>query len=573
MRVAGMLLISGFYWAQSSVQTPAPEVSSKETPITFTSKADLVLVPVVIRDKDGRAIGTLHEEDFQVFDKGKPQIITRFAIEKPAAPPIPAAVGTAIDENGAAKDSGKAGGTLASTPLASQFVAYVFDDVHLKAGDLLPAREAADRHLADRFGPASRAAIYTTSGQVMLNFTDDRDLLHQTLMRVLPLNNVQDGSGCSDLTGYWADAIINQSDAQAIQAAVDEYLACSNTTNTAANVQVAKQIVRSNAKNELYKNQETSRITLKLLQDVVRRISATPGSRSLVLVSPGFFMTQDQRPDESDLINQAVRASVKLNSLDARGVYTVIPGGDASQPGRLSVSATNLVMLMDINSKNRDADVMEELADATGARFFHNDNGFLQGFAQLTTEPEYVYVLGFSAQNLKLDGAYHALKVTLKNPKGLEMQARRGYYAPDRAVDPEEQAKQEIREAVFSQEELIDLPVDLSLQFLKSSDVSAKLNVLAKVDLTKLHFRKSDDRNNNTLTVVSSVFDRNGNFVAGIKKVVDMRFKDETLNQLKSGVTVKTTLDVVPGSYMVRLVVRDSEDQIMAARSGVVEIR
>jgi VWFA-related protein len=573
MRVAGMLLISGFYWAQSSGQTPTPEVSSKETPITFTSKADLVLVPVVIRDKDGHAIGTLHEEDFQVFDKGKPQIITRFAIEKPATPPIPTAVGTAIDENGAAKDTGKPGGTLASTPLASQFVAYVFDDVHMKASDLLPARDAADRHLSGSSGPASRAAIYTTSGQVMLNFTDDRDLLHQTLMRVLPLNNMQDGSGCSDLTGYWADAIVNQNDAQALQAGVDEYLACSNTTNTAANVQVAQQIVRSNAISQLGRDQETSRITLKLLQDVVRRISATPGSRSLVLVSPGFFMTKDERPEETDLINQAIRGSVKLNSLDARGVYTVIPGGDASQPGRLSVSATNLMMLMDINSKNRDADVMEELADATGARFFHNDNGFLQGFAQLTTEPEFMYVLGFSAQNLKLDGGYHALKVTLKNPKGLEMQARRGYYAPDRAVDPEEQAKQEIREAVFSQEELIDLPVDLSLQFLKSSDVSAKLNVLAKVDLTKLHFRKADDRNNNTLTVVSSVFDRNGNFVAGIKKVVDMRFKDETLNQLKSGVTVKTTLDVVPGSYMVRLVVRDSEDQIMAARSGVVEIR
>jgi len=165
------------------------------------------------------------------------------------------------------------------------------------------------------------------------------------------------------------------------------------------------------------------------------------------------------------------------------------------------------------------------------------------------------------------------LKVTLRNPKGLDMQARRGYYAPDRAIDPEEQAKQEIEEAVFSQEELIDLPVDLSLQFLKSSDASAKLNVLAKVDLKRLRFRKADDRNNNTLTVVSTVFDRNGNYVAGIKKVVDMRFKDETLDNLKSGVTVKTTLDVVPGKYMVRLVVRDSEDQVMSARSGFVEIR
>jgi VWFA-related protein len=572
MRVARFLLISAIYWAQSGGQTPAPEVSSKETPITFTSRVNLVLVPVVIRDKDGRAIGTLREEDFQLFDKGKPQIITRFTVEKPAAPPIPA-VGTAIDENGVEKDAGKSDGAKQVPVAASQFVAYVFDDVHLKAGDLLPAREAANRHLNGFLGPATRAAIYTTSGQIMQDFTDDRELLRATINRIRPLTNL-DGQSCTDLNGYWADAIINQNDPQALQAGVDEFLACGGNSGASGPTQLSAQsIVRTEAMGQLAKDEQVGLVTIKLLEDVVRRISGTPGSHNMVLVSPGFYINQKMRPDETELIDRAIRARVTVNSLDARGLYTVIPGGDASTPGRFSVSATNLMMLIDINSKRQDANVMEELAENTGGRFFHNDNGLLQGFAELTAEPEFIYVLGFSPQNMKMDGAYHSLKVTLKNPKGLDMQARRGYYAPDRAADPEEQSKQEIREAVFSQEELIDLPVDLNLQFLKSSDIAAKLNVLAKVDLQKLHFRKADDRNNNTLTVVSTVFDRNGNYVAGIKKVVDMRFRDETLDSLKSGVTVKTTLDVVPGSYMVRLVVRDSEDQVMAARSGVVEIR
>jgi len=567
-----MLLISAMYSAQIGGQTPTAEVSSRETPITFTSKVNLVLVPVVARDKDGRAIGTLHQEDFQVFDKGKPQIITRFEVEKPAAPSMPAAVAKAVDENGVEKEPGKSGPASAATPLASQFVAYVFDDVHFKASDLIPARLAADRHLAEFLGPATRAAVYTTSGQVMLDFTDDRDKLHQALLRVQPLNNMQDASGCSVLNGYWADAIVNQNDTQALTAAVDEYMAC-DAGGSALNLQATQSLIRSQAISQLAHDESVGLVTLKTLEDVVRRISATPGSHSMILASPGFFMDSRLRPGETELIDRAIRGRVALNSLDARGVYTVLPGGDASQGARKSTSASNYMMLLEINMKNRDADVMGELADATGGRFFHNDNGMLQGFAQLSAEPEYVYVLGFSAQNLKLDGSYHSLKVTLRNPKGLDMQARRGYYAPDRAIDPEEQAKQEIEEAVFSQEELIDLPVDLSLQFLKSSDASAKLNVLAKVDLKRLRFRKADDRNNNTLTVVSTVFDRNGNYVAGIKKVVDMRVKDETLDNLKSGVTVKTTLDVVPGKYMVRLVVRDSEDQVMSARSGFVEIR
>ncbi len=52
-----------------------------------------------------------------------------------------------------------------------------------------------------------------------------------------------------------------------------------------------------------------------------------------------------------------------------------------------------------------------------------------------------------------------------------------------------------------------------------------------------------------------------------------MRLLDTTLEKvLNSGITVRTNFDVAPGSYVIRLVVRDSEGQTMAARNGVVEI-
>jgi len=35
---------------------------------------------------------------------------------------------------------------------------------------------------------------------------------------------------------------------------------------------------------------------------------------------------------------------------------------------------------------------------------------------------------------------------------------------------------------------------------------------------------------------------------------------------------VKSTLDVAPGSYVIRLVVRDTEGQVMSARNGLVDI-
>ena len=153
------------------------------------------------------------------------------------------------------------------------------------------------------------------------------------------------------------------------------------------------------------------------------------------------------------------------------------------------------------------------------------------------------------------------------------MQARRGYYAPKHLADPAEDAKREIQEAMFSRDELQDIPVELHVQFFKSSDVAAKIAVLAHVDLKSLRFRKADGRNDDDLRVFSGLFDRNGNFISGMEKVVELRLRDATLEKLlNSGVTVKTNFDVAPGSYVIRLVVRDAEGQTMSARNGVVEI-
>jgi len=218
--------------------------------------------------------------------------------------------------------------------------------------------------------------------------------------------------------------------------------------------------------------------------------------------------------------------------------------------------------------------VLGGLADSTGGKFFHNDNGLEQGLDQVAARPEYVYVLGFSPQNLKYDGSYHALKVTLKDPKGFNVQARRGFYAPKHLADPQEEAKEEIREAVFSRDEMNDFAVDLNMQFFKSSDTIAKLAVMTRVDVKHLQFRKVEDRNKDTLTITTGLFDRNGNYVAGVQKTVEMNLLDKTLEAMPaSGVTVKTNFDVAPGSYVIRMVVRDAEGQTMAARNGVVQIQ
>jgi hypothetical protein len=217
-------------------------------------------------------------------------------------------------------------------------------------------------------------------------------------------------------------------------------------------------------------------------------------------------------------------------------------------------------------------DVLSELSYGTGGTFFHNNNDLDKGLQQLVTPPEYSYLLAFTPQNLKYDGRFHNVKVTVKSPQKFAIQARKGYYAPRQAVGEAELAKQQIQDEVFSQEELHDLPVEMHTQFFKTSDEAAKLSVLVQLDVRHLHYRKADGRNNGNLTVVSALFDRNGNFVAGTQKIVQMHWKDETLEtKLDSGVRLKNSFDVKPGSYVVRLVVRDDDGQL-AAQNSAIEI-
>jgi hypothetical protein len=153
------------------------------------------------------------------------------------------------------------------------------------------------------------------------------------------------------------------------------------------------------------------------------------------------------------------------------------------------------------------------------------------------------------------------------------IQARRGYYAPKKSIDPAEAAKEQIEEAVFSQEEIHDIPAELHTQYYKTDQLDAQLSVLTRVNVGHLQFRKADGRNNDNLTIVAAVFDRNGNFIKGDEKTIELRLRDTTLEKLtRTGMTVKSNFDVKPGAYLVRMVVRDSETAMLAAENGMIEI-
>src|SRR5712671_2052924 len=127
-----------------SKQNPA-ELTSRDEAATFKVNVKLVVVRVVIRDAQGHAVGNLRQEDFQVFDKGKPQVITQFEVEQPGT--LSARARRQSAENVASEPTVDQPATMEKMPaVPERYVAYLFDDVHLEFGDLARVLEAAQRH-------------------------------------------------------------------------------------------------------------------------------------------------------------------------------------------------------------------------------------------------------------------------------------------------------------------------------------------------------------------------------------------------------------------------------------------
>jgi VWFA-related protein len=553
--------------APAQATSPSEEVSSHDTPATFKVRVNLVLVRVVVRDRQGKIVSNLKKEDFQLYDNRKLQTISSFSVETPEK--RTASVVASTDAEASSSSADVAGGKAVVLP--QRFVSMVFDDVHLSMPDATFVRDSATRFFG-ALAASDRVSMNTTSGQLTQDFTDDHDKLSKALLGILPHPLTNHGfHDCPDVTYYQADLIVNRSDDQALAVATEEALQCAfngDTTMTAA----ARNLAQTAAYRALAQGDNETEYAYRHLEDVVRRLASMPGQRVLVLVSPGFILSTLQL-EVSEMVDRATRANIVINTIDARGLYTPEVGGDIADPPRDTFRTAGFKTTYRVAAQLAQEDVLAQLADGTGGKFFHNRNDVDEAMREAGAAPAISYLLGFSPQNLKIDGRFHALKVALTSKEKFDIQARHGYFAPKTLSDPAESAKLELQEALFSQEEIRDLPVELQTQFFKKDEAQARLAVLTHLDVKNIRFQKLKGRNNDQLTILTGIFDENGNFVTGLSKIVDMNLLDTTYTRLsRSGFTVKTSFDVKPGTYLVRLVVRDAVGAQMAARNGAVVI-
>jgi VWFA-related protein len=522
--------------AQDPPAAPAPESHQQQTAnqkppansgTTLRLKVNLVPVPVVVRDSAGHAVGNLQKENFQLFDNRKQQQITQFTLEKSEAP-------------GADSAAIVPTGTATHFVIPRTFTALLFDDVHSNFENLPQLQAAALRFMSIALARTERLGIFTTSGKVILDFTDDRTKLEAAIRHLRP--NPLPGtlpSSCPSMTYYAANQIVNRHDMAAREEALSEVYACG-----VKDPRVAEQVVTQASERVLSMGDMQTDLVLKTLSDVVNRLSSLPGQRTIILASPSFLVS-DREHREYQVMDRAVRAHIVISTLDTRGVYT------------------------DENSQVADDNVLSEFADGTGGTFFHNNNDLTEGLRRIASPPEFIYQLGFSPEDLKENGKYHQLSVKIVGAKNLSVSSRRGYFAPDHRPGSKQVGDAELDDALYSQAEIHDLPIQIQTQTIRGDKPTAKLNVLTLVDLDALPHRQANGKNTNELRIVAAVFDRNGKYLGAINRKVAVHWSDDDAG-IQTATTFSFLLD--PGPYLVRMVVRDSESQRLSAQAAIVEI-
>jgi VWFA-related protein len=533
-------------------------------PYALRTETRLVEAGVVVRDSRGRAIAGLKKSDFEIRDGGKPREITVFSVN------------TAVPAAPSAAQAKKDPAAPPPSEVRPRFVGLLFDDMNSDLGEFRPAQVAAKRFVKEGMSAGDRVAVFTTSKSQVLPFTADPATLIDAIeaLRIRPFRAY--GSGCPELTPFDAYLIAELRDPSSIEIKVAETRRClnmppgrgrgqSSSVNPADPV-VAIVLAQANA--VWGQVRRTSQSTLGTIRYVVDYMGLQPGNRMLLLASGGF-LSGGLEWEQNDIISRALRGAVVVNSLDAKGLYTVDPG-EIPRGGDVQ----SIIRQQSLGSRPKEAgnDPLVYLALSTGGRFFHNNNDLHQGFKELAVLPEITYVLGFAPDPVP-DGKYHKLSVRLTAAKRYSVQARPGYFAPKEppaAANPERRIDRE----VLAITELRDLPAKLSARAGALDNGKTGVVAALSVDLKQLNFRTESGVRTQQITFIAALLDGKGNFVIGRESVIDMAFKESTYTRfLEQGVNAAVQLEASPGIYSLRGVVEEASERRVSTFTQSIEIR
>jgi VWFA-related protein len=390
---------------------PHPKVSSTPVPP--------VQVCVVVRDRGGRAVGTLRRTDFRLYDDNRYQQIVDFGANLvPLAEADP-----------------KVPGTI-------RYTALYFDDLHYDFTETIRTTDSAYATFGPMVNARNQFGIFTASGEITLNFTSNREQFHKTLLAIRPhLPSPTMAKACPQISDYQAYLLYYLHDPLALKVAFYDMQRCGGPDGAGdpasprpnlVEMKRMKAVVDGQARKVIAEDETRSTQTLAGLEKLIETVGKLPDPRAIVVASPGFLTgTLGRRVDE--LSRRATRLHIIVNTLNTAGYVRQIPISASLGRGRAAEEAEGIIDAKNEMRADRAGAISDPLADLatmTGGNFITNIDDLDKGFRLAAPLPAAYYVLGYYPHNLRPNGHFHSVRVALIPRYRMEVQAPAGYFAP-----------------------------------------------------------------------------------------------------------------------------------------------
>jgi VWFA-related protein len=566
------LLASSCAFSQQSVT--APQGSS-----LLHSRADLVLVPVIVHDSKDQPMAGLGMDRFRVEENGHARTLSIF--EETAAP-ASRSPSIATPANSAAP-SAPAGefANFASGGRPQRLTIVVLDTLNTPYLFQTDARRQIAKYLAASITPGEQISLIgiDSSGLHQIHsFTADTRVL------IAALDKAKSQNSATEMNDAAADSTLAASNQslfdQEVAGSVDVFEAFFSEAMTGYTAMDQR---------------DAAQRTLRALNEIAVAYSGIPGRKTLIWVTAGFpFMIDDPNAinymglDLVDAYEETWRALMSANlavyPVDVQGLLPQRANGSFATSGHVSTTTAsktlspaqmnqssmrpwNRVQPYDLHMQQQQT--MRAFAQATGGEVCLNFNDLAKCAARAESDSSAYYTLGFYLPPDDRAPGWRKLKVEV-DAKGAHVRTRQGFYVPEPAKDDEAAHRRAIATALASPIEFTEVP--MSVRWTKSgfaekpgaqkSEKNAKtISAALTVTIPAHGLALPDTGNTATLNLffVATAFNENGKEIAEREQTITARLGEDSLAEIRAhGVDFPATLDYSFNAKEFRFALRDN---------------
>jgi VWFA-related protein len=390
---------------QPPTSAPAPALPAGQQPATpptptFRTRIDSVSVDVIVTDKQGRPVGDLKAEDFEITENKKAQAIQAFKLIKVVEPDQaePAYVRdiTSLDEmqRETARDD-------------VRLLVIFLDDYHVRRANAMRIRQDVAKFVSQLGSRDLIAVMYPLTPVGALTFSRNQDATAAAIMGFdgrkydyIPRNPYEER-----YADYPPEAL-----------------------------EVLRRQITLSALEGVSRWLGTLRDGKKLVLFVSEGIAGTlpPGTVTTSVNGRGSVPnvgTQSQQ-DRQSFFNQVdvlseMREVFAAAARSNTSIYTLDPRGLATSEFQIN---DNVNSENDRRTLNESMDSLRVLASNTDGRAIVNRNDPAPELKRMMGDLSAYYLLGYTSTEAPRDGKFHEIQVRVKR-KDVEVRARKGYWA------------------------------------------------------------------------------------------------------------------------------------------------